>query len=329
MIAADDTIGDPCCFKDGMDHPNASPSDTGTFQKVVTTMKIRAKQNLSLLFCVLPALLVYGVFKLYPALSGVYYAMTDWNGLSKTYSFVGLDNFAEVLTDGYYWHAMLFTLKYVLVMVVIANVIALALAVAIESRKRAKGLFRTVFYMPNMISMVIGGYMWMFIFTRVLYFMSDNWGMTFLDQSWIGDPNYAFFAIIVVAAWGAIGYLMIIYMAALQGVSPQLKEAAYLDGANAWQTFWQVTFPMIGHALTICIFWTLNSAFQVFDVIYTLTSGGPGRATQSVALNIYEEAFQGNVRFGYATAKSTVLFAIVLVITIVQLRLMKGREQEL
>jgi len=292
-------------------------------------MKIRAKQNLSLLLCVLPALLVYGVFKLYPAVSGVYYAMTDWNGLSKTYSFVGLDNFAEVLTDGYYWQAMLFTLKYVLVMVVIANVIALMLAVAIESRRRAKGLFRTVFYMPNMISMVIGGYMWMFIFTRVLYFMSDNWGMTFLDQSWIGDPNYAFFAIIVVAAWGAIGYLMIIYMAALQGVSPQLKEAAYLDGANAWQTFWRVTFPMIGHALTICIFWTLNSAFQVFDVIYTLTGGGPGRATQSVALNIYEEAFQGNVRFGYATAKSTVLFAIVLVITIVQLRLMKGREQEL
>lgn len=292
-------------------------------------MKTRAKQNLSLLLCVLPALLVYGVFKLFPAISGVYYAMTDWNGLSKTYTFVGLDNFAEVLTDGYYWHAMLFTLKYVLVMVVVANVIALALAVSIESRRRAKGLFRTVFYMPNMISMVIGGYMWMFIFTRVLYFMADNWGMTFLDQSWIGDPNYAFFAIIIVAAWGAIGYLMIIYMAALQGVSPQLKEAAYLDGANAWQTFWRVTFPMIGHALTICIFWTLNSAFQVFDVIYTLTGGGPGRATQSVALNIYEEAFQGNVRFGYATAKSTVLFAIVLVITIVQLRLMKGREQEL
>ena len=292
-------------------------------------MKTKAKQNLSLLLCVLPALLVYCVFKLYPALSGVYYAMTDWNGIDKTHTFIGLANFAEVLTDVYYWRAIGFTLKYVLVMVVVANVVALTLAVAIESRKRAKGLLRTVFYMPNMISMVIGGYMWMFIFTRVLYYMSDHWGMAFLDQSWIGDPGYAFVAIIIVAAWGAVGYLMIIYMAALQGVSPQLKEAAYLDGANSWQTFWRVTLPMIGHALTICVFWTLNSAFQVFDVIYTLTGGGPGRATQSVALNIYEEAFQGNVRFGYATAKSTVLFAIVLVITVVQLRLMKGREQEL
>lgn len=292
-------------------------------------MKNRAKQNLSLLLCVLPALLIYAVFKLYPAVSGVYYAMTDWNGINKTFSFVGLANFAEALGDPYFWNAMGFTLKYVLVMVVVANVLALALAVGIESRRRAKGLFRTVFYMPNMISMVIGGYMWMFIFTRVLYYMADNWGMKFLDHSWIGDPTYAFVAIIIVAAWGAVGYLMIIYMAALQGVSPQLKEAAYLDGANAWQTFWSVTFPMIGHALTICVFWTLNSAFQVFDVVYVLTGGGPGRATQSVALNIYEEAFTGNVRFGYATAKSTVLFLIVLAVTVVQLRLMKGREQEL
>lgn len=292
-------------------------------------MKNRAKQNLTLLLCVLPALLVYSVFKLFPAVSGMYYAMTDWNGISKSYSFVGLANFQEILGDGYYWQSVGFTLKYVLVMVVVANVAALSLAVGIESRRRAKGFFRTVFYIPNMISMVIGGYMWMFIFTRVLYYMADNWGMAFLDHSWIGDPTYAFIAIVIVAAWGSVGYLMIIYMAALQGVPPQLKEAACLDGANAWQTFWSVTFPMIGHALTICVFWTLNAAFQIFDVVYVLTGGGPGRATQSVALNIYEEAFQGNVRFGYATAKSTVLFLLVLVVTAVQIRLMKGREQEL
>ncbi len=292
-------------------------------------MKNRAKQNLTLLLCVLPALLVYSVFKLFPAVSGMYYAMTDWNGISKSYSFVGLANFQEILGDGYYWQSIGFTLKYVLVMVVVANVAALSLAVGIESRRRAKGFFRTVFYIPNMISMVIGGYMWMFIFTRVLYYMADNWGMAFLDHSWIGDPTYAFIAIVIVAAWGSVGYLMIIYMAALQGVPPQLKEAACLDGANAWQTFWSVTFPMIGHALTICVFWTLNAAFQIFDVVYVLTGGGPGRATQSVALNIYEEAFQGNVRFGYATAKSTVLFLLVLAVTAVQIRLMKGREQEL
>ncbi len=289
----------------------------------------KKSQNLTLLIFAAPALIVYLIFKLYPAISGIYYSMTDWNGLSKTYNFIGLKNFIEMMGDTYFWSSMWFTLKYVIVMVVVANVVALTLAVAIESRDHAKGFFRTIFYMPNMISMVIGGYMWMFIFTKVLYYIADNWGVTFFDKSWIGDPKYAFIAIIIVAAWGAVGYLMIIYMAALQGVPTELKEAAALDGAGAWTRFWNVTFPLIQHAVTICIFWTLNSGFQVFDVIYSLTGGGPGRATQSAAINIYEEAFQGNIRYGYATAKSTMLFLIVLVITAVQLKLMKNKEQEL
>lgn len=292
-------------------------------------MKKKIHPNTMLLLFCAPALLVYAVFKLYPAVSGIYYSLTNWNGLNKTYDFIGIDNFVEVLNDTYYWDSMWFTMKYVFVMVIVANVVALTLAVAIESRSKAKGFFRTIFYMPNMISMVIGGYMWMFIFTKVLYYMADNWGWKFLDKSWIGNPRYSFIAIIVVAAWGAVGYLMIIYMAALQGVPSHLKEAASLDGANAWQSFWKVTFPLIQHALTICIFWTLNASFQVFDVIYALTGGGPGRATQSVAINIYEEAFRGNIRYGYATAKSTVLFAVVLLITVVQLKITKRREQEL
>ena len=284
--------------------------------------------NISLMLFVAPALIVYGLFKLLPAVLGLFYATTDWNGLNKVYNFVGITNFVEILGDKYFWDSVLFTFKYVIVMVIVANVLALLLATLIESINRGKGLFRTVFYMPNMISMIIGGYMWMFIVTKVLYYMADNWGFTFLDKSWIGDPKYAFIAIIIVASWGSVGYLMIIYMAALQGVPSSLKEAATLDGANGWQTFWSVILPMIRHAVTICVFWTLNASFQVFDVIYSLTGGGPGRATQSTAMNIYEEAFKGNIRYGYATAKSTVLFIIVLIITIIQLRLMRKKEHE-
>ncbi len=287
------------------------------------------RANLRLLLFCAPALIVYFVFKLIPAVSGIGYAMTDWNGLSQDYSFVLFDNFIAVFSDTYFWRSVWFTLKYVAVMVVVANVIALLLAVAIESRRRAKGVYRTIFYMPNMISMVIGGYMWMFIFTQVLYYMADNWGLTFLDHSWIGDPHYSFIAIIIVASWSTVGYLMIIYMAALQGVPADLLEAAQLAGANSRQCFFRVTLPMILPAVTICIFWTLNSGFQVFDVIYALTGGGPGRATQSVAMNIYEEAFRGNIRYGYATAKSTILFVIVMVITLIQLKVMKSREAEL
>lgn len=292
-------------------------------------MNKKRKENRSLLLFCAPALLLYLIFKLIPACTGVYYSLTDWNGLNKAYSFTGLRNFREILEDQSYWRSILFTLKYVAVLLVVTNLTALILAVVIESQSRAKGFFRTIFYMPNMISMIIGGYMWSFIFTKVLYYLADNWGMTFLDQSWIGDPKYSFMAIILVASWGSIGYLMIIYMAALQGVPGHLKESARLDGATEWQCFFRVTLPMIRHGLTICIFWTLNSAFQVFDVIYSLTGGGPGRATQSVAINIYEEAFKGNIRYGYATAKSTVLFLIVLVITMLQLKAMKKGEQEL
>lgn len=292
-------------------------------------MKSVRRQNLYLLVFCAPALLVYVLFKLFPAFTGVMYSLTNWNGLKKTWDFVGISNFIELFSDRYFWNSMWFTFKYVIVMVLVANAAALLLAVAIESRRKSKGFFRTVFYMPNMISMVIGGYMWMFIFTKVLYYMADNWGWSFLDRSWIGDPKYSFAAIIIVAAWGAIGYLMIIYMAALQGVPANLREAASIDGANPWQNFWKIVFPLISHAITICVFWTLNSAFQVFDVIYTLTGGGPGRATQSVAINIYEEAFRGNIRYGYATAKSTVLFIIVLIVTAIQLKLTGSREQEL
>jgi len=292
-------------------------------------VKKNKKQNLMLVVFVLPAFIVYAVFKLWPSIIGLYYGMTNWNGLKKTFDFVGLANYVEVFEDTYFLDSLWFTLKYVVVMVLVANLIALALAVLIESRRRSKGLLRTVFYMPNMISMVIGGYMWMFIFTQVLYYIADNTKLNFLDQSWIGDPNYAFIAIIIVSAWGAVGYLMIIYMAAIQGVPKSLTEAAYLDGANKYKTFIKVTLPMIMHAVTICIFWTLNASFQVFDVIYTLTGGGPGRATQSAAINIYEEAFRGNMRFGYATAKSTLLFLLVLIITLIQLAVMKSKEQEL
>ncbi|MCL2244053.1 MAG: sugar ABC transporter permease [Treponema sp.] len=290
----------------------------------------KRRQNFNLFLFVLPALLTYSVIKLYPAVSGMFYAMTNWNGINKAYDFIGISNFIELVSDIYFWQSVWFTCKYVAVMLIAANAAALGLAVVIESLSspKVKGVFRTIFFMPNMISMIIGGYMWRFIFHRALYYMADNWGWKFLDQSWVGDPRYAFASIVVVASWGTVGYLMIIYIAALQGIPPELKESASMDGANSWQIFRNITIPMIRPAIAICIFWTLNSAFQVFDVVFSLTGGGPGRATQTVALNIYEEAFKGNIRYGYATAKSTVLFLIIFLITVVQLKIMKVWREE-
>ncbi len=195
-------------------------------------MSKKKNENLSLLLFVAPALIVYFVFKLFPAISGIFYSMTDWNGLNKTYHFIGISNFIEIFHDINFWKSMLFTLKYVVIMVIVSNVTALLLAVTIESRRKAKGVFRTLFYMPNMISMIIGGYMWTFIFTKVCYYMADNWGLKFLDKSWIGDPKYSLIAIIIVSAWGSAGYLRLAHQPVTS--PPTLKTGSASTGTSEY-----------------------------------------------------------------------------------------------
>jgi len=206
------------------------------------------------------------------------------------------------------------------------NSIALGLALLIETTRRTKSFFRTVFFLPNMLSLVISALMFRFIFTNVFREVSTLPFLGFLDQSWLGDPSMSFYAILSVALWNGVGYMMIIYLAALQGVPASLTEAAMIDGANGVQRFFKVTLPMIMHAVTICSFLTLVRAFQVFDVVFRMTGGGPGRSTQVIALNIYEEAFAQNFRYGYANAKAMILFGIILLITLIQTGIMKRRE---
>ncbi|KRF03900.1 ABC transporter permease [Paenibacillus sp. Soil766] len=288
-----------------------------------------SKQNIILLAFVFPAILFYSVFVLAPSFGGIWYSLTDWNGLNPTYNMVGLNNYIEALTDDpYFLDAIWFTLKYVIFMVVLSNFLAILLAVLIESQQRSKVWFRTIFFMPNMISLIIGGFMWMFIFTKVLPYIAEHTFFHFLDQSWIGDPRFSFYTLLILSLWSGVGYLMVIYIAALQGVPQQLKEAAAIDGANAMQTFRNVTLPMIYPALTIGLFVTLNGSFKVFDAVFALTGGGPGRATQVIALNIYEEAFSLSSRYGYASAKAMILFLIVFIITLIQLWIMKRKEVE-
>ncbi|WP_138752077.1 carbohydrate ABC transporter permease [Paenibacillus sinopodophylli] len=287
------------------------------------------KQTVILLAFVLPALLFYGVFTIAPAFGGVWYSLTNWNGLNPTYEMVGFANYAEALTnDPTFIKSVGFTFKYVIYMVILQNAIALTLAVFIESRKRSKVLFRTIFFMPNMLSLIIGGFMWVFIFTKVLPILAEHTGIALIDQSWIGDPAYSFYSIIILSLWGGVGYQMVIYIAALQGVPASLREAAAIDGASSVQAFRYVTLPMIYPAVTIGIFLTLSSSFKVFDAVYALTGGGPGRSTQVIALNIVDEAFRFNQRYGYASAKAIILFIIVLILTVIQLWVMKKREVE-
>lgn len=289
----------------------------------------KMKQFLIFSAFVFPALVFYAVFMLVPAGSAVWYGLTNWNGLNPAYKFVGLSNFIEAFTDDpAFLNSLWITLKYVLFITVLRNLFAIILAVFVESRKHTRTLFRTILFMPNMLSMIVGGFVWMFIFTRVLPYIAEHSFLKFLDRSWIGDPVYSFVAILIVALWGGVGYLMVIYIAALQSVPSHLKESAEIDGANAFQAFWHITLPMILPAVTIGIFIALNNSFQVFDVVYSLTGGGPGRQTQVIALNIYEEAFSGSYRIGYGSAKAIILFLMIAIVTLIQLWIMKRKEVE-
>ena len=293
---------------------------------MMTTRTRKLKPSAMLLLFVLPALAFYCAFTLAPAIGGIWYSLTDWNGLNPAYRMVGFSNYVEAMGDRFFLKSLGFTFKFVAFMLVLQNAIAILLALFIEAMGRSKVWFRTIFFMPNMLSLIIGGFMWMFIFTRVFPYLADQTGWLLLDQSWIGDPKYSFFSILALSLWGGVGYLMVIYIAALQGVPKTLKEAASIDGAGAFTLFRHVTLPMIYPALTIGVFLTLNSSFKVFDAVYSLTGGGPGRSTQVIAINIFEEAFSFSNRYGYASAKAMILFGIVMIITIIQLAVMKRRE---
>lgn len=291
---------------------------------------LRSKPWISLLAFAAPALLFYAVFLAVPTISGFYYGFTNWNGLNRNYDFVGFSNYIEAFTkDARFISSLLYTIKYVIAIVFLQNMIGLGLAILIESRMRTKTLFRTMVFMPNILSLLIGTLMWTFIFSRVLPELAEATVLKFLDQSWVGSPDVAFISILMVSIWHGAGYLMIIYIAALQNVPRDLKEAAEIDGASPFRKFRSLTLPMIMPAVTICVFLTLNGSFRIFDVVYALTRGGPGYSTEVIALNIYLEGFAGNLRFGYATAKAIVLFMIILIVTATQVYFTKKSEVEL
>lgn len=291
--------------------------------------KTGRKKILSLLAFCAPALIFYIVFMAYPMICAFFYSLTDWNGIFKEYNMVGLANYVETFTDDpRFIQSLLYTIKYVVVIVIVENALALMLAVIVENLRRTRTLFRAIFFLPNVLSIYIGSLMWSFVFSRVIPQLSEQALFMFLDQPWLSDKNFAFFSIVMVTLWQGVGYVMIIYIAALQGVPGDLLEAAEIDGASPFQKFRSVTLPMLMPAVTICLFLTLNSSFKIFDVVYSLTDGGPGYSSEVISLNIYREGFLGNLRFGYATAKSMILFLIILVLTLIQTTITKRKEVE-
>jgi raffinose/stachyose/melibiose transport system permease protein len=275
-----------------------------------------------------PVFLAFTVIVLIPFFTGIYYAFTDWNGITGTVKWVGLDNFKYLFTeDKQFQQSFMLTTKYTVVSIILTNVIGFGLALLVAQRLKSRNLLRTVFFMPNLIGGLILGFIWQFIFVKGFASIGELTGFPLFELAWLGDANTAFWGIVIVSLWQGAGYIMIIYIAALQNVPQELIEAARIDGANRFQILRHITMPLVAPAVTICLFLTTASSFKVFDANLSLTNGGPFKSTEMLALNIYTEAFVNN-RYGIGEAKALIFFLVVAAITVLQVTISKKREVE-
>jgi ABC-type sugar transport system permease subunit len=263
----------------------------------------------------LPAIVVYALFFIYPFVVSIYYSLTSWKGGTK--EFVGLDNYRALAVDPLLWEALQHNLIWIVMGTISPIAIGLLLGILLWSGARAVTAFRAIYFLPFILPEVVIGIIWNWIYhplwgplNRVL----RGIGLGSLAQGWLGNPTWALPALIVAAIWSAFGFAFVVIIAGLQDVSKELVEAAMIDGANAWQRFTNVIIPELRYVLTVITAITLIGGFKVFDIIFATTMGGPGTSTQVIATYTYRIAFQlGNV--GYGAALSMVMTVITLIVS--------------
>lgn len=289
--------------------------------------RITDKLKVFMIFAFIP-LFVFLAVVIVPFIFGVIMTFTDWNGFSTNINFLGLTNYQEAFTDSQFWDSMIITFKYVVFTLVFTNVLALLLALIVTSGLKGQNFFRLGFFVPNLIGGVILGFIWQFIFARVVVYVGQSLHLEIFSHSWLADPDKAFWTLVIVGVWQSAGYMMLIYIAGLMGVSPSLLEAAKLDGASGFQQLLKIKIPLMVPAFTISIFLTLQRSFMVYDTNLSLTGGGPFRSTELITMHVYNEAFLYQ-NFGPGQSKAFILFIIVAIISMLQVSLLKKREVEL
>ena len=267
---------------------------------------------------VVPTVLAFIVSFIAPFIMGIYLSFTKFKTVTKA-TWVGFSNYTKAFQDSAFIDALWFTVKFTIVSVITINVIAFLLALLLTKSIKGTNIFRTIFFMPNLIGGIVLGYIWLMIINGVL---------SYFDLSITYDASYGFWGLVILMNWQLIGYMMIIYIAGIQNVSPDLLEAADIDGATNFQKLTRITIPQVMPSVTICTFLTLTNSFKLFDQNLALTAGAPGKETQMLALDIYN-TFYGRVGYqGVGQAKAVVFFIIVAVIALTQLYLTRSKEVE-
>ena len=267
----------------------------------------------------LPTLAAFIIGFIWPFIWGIYLSFHKFTTISKT-TFVGLANYVKVFEDATFVNAFWFTAKFTIVSTIVINVIAFLLALALTRGLKGTNVFRTVFFLPNLIGGIVLGYIWQILLNGIL----TNMGLPLLAL----NANYGFWGLIILMCWQQIGYMMIIYIAGLQNVPGDLLEAASIDGATSFQTLIKVKLPMVMPSITICSFLTLTNSFKLFDQNLALTGGEPAKASQMLALNIYDTFYarSGPQWKGIGQAKAVVFFLLVIAIALVQLYFTRRKE---
>jgi len=290
-----------------------------TSRAIRQNLQSRTARNEALwaLLLLSPNFILVLLFAFLPTLGGLVLAFTEWDVINPAL-FVGFDNFRVLLTDEEFWIALRNTAVYTMVSVPLSLVAALILALVLNTRLHGVILFRTIFFIPVVMSGVLVSLTWKWLFNPD--YGPINYALSALGirgPNWLHDLHWALPAIMIVSVWKSAGYNMVIFLAALQDIPAVFYDAAKIDGANVWQEFCYITLPLISPATFFSFVMAMIGSFQVFDLVYMMTRGGPGRATSVMVQYIYENAFQ-YFKMGYAATVAMVFFAIILILTLFQ-----------
>lgn len=266
----------------------------------------------------LPTVVAFLISFLIPFVMGIYLSFCKFKTV-KNAKWVGFDNYLKAFANEDFINALWFTVKFTIVSVITINILAFLFAMLLTKALRGTNVFRTIFFMPNLIGGIVLGYIWLMIINGVLQYF---------NATITTDASYGFWGLVILMNWQLIGYMMIIYISGIQNISPDLIEAAEIDGANSAQRLFHITIPQVMPSITICLFLTLTNSFKLFDQNYALTAGAPGKSTQMLALDIYN-TFYGRVGWqGVGQAKAVIFFLIVAAIALTQLFLTRRKEVE-
>jgi len=275
----------------------------------------------------IPAIAFYAVIVVVPNLQGYAFSFTDWNGLRPDVSFVGWTNFARVFDDPGTIKALVNTIVFTLGTMVGQNVFGLLLALGCNSLIKSRYVLRLVFFLPVVLTPIVTAFLWSYLLNPqgTINDTLVSMGMGWAQQDWLGDPGLALGSVILASVWQGVGFTMVIYLAALQGVPSDLIEAAALDGAGPVRRLLTVILPLINGAVVINILLTLTGGLKQFDLVFAMTSGGPAESTQTLGFLIYKNAFV-NLDYPIAVAQGVVLTLIVAVVAIVQIKVTSRKE---